>query len=61
VPSSIGITVTFGSTEMRGARTVRTEMRSEMGAMVANGKNWSQARTSGDEKMEFENEDGREF
>jgi hypothetical protein len=57
----MGITVKFGSAEIRGVRTVRTGMRSEMGAMVANGKNWSLARTSGDEKMEFENEDGREF
>jgi len=58
--SPMGITVTFGSAEMRGVRTVRTRMRSEMGAMVANGKNGSPARTSGEDKMEFGNEDGRE-
>jgi hypothetical protein len=46
---------------MRCFRTVRTGMRSEMGAMVANGKKLSPARTSGVEKMEFENEDGWEF
>jgi hypothetical protein len=56
----MGITVTFGSAEMMGVRTVRTGMGSEMGAMVANGKNGSPARTSGEDKMEFGNEDGRE-
>jgi hypothetical protein len=51
----MGITVTFGSAEMMGVR-----MGSEMGATVANGKNGSPARTSGEDKMEFGNEDGRE-